>query len=902
MATIPLQLAQRRLDTGTVASYPNGSPVGAAMQGFGDELSAIAERFRQQKQQQDAFDAGIIGRELNARIAHAEAVAVQTAPADGGGLHDFMYGQLDPRSDGVVKPGLFDQIFDDTVAKVPEGERANFLAQKQALRLAGSARMAAQQHARRQTYEQAEWSKVEQIYTSSIAQSDPNDTETFEAIRQSGLDLIGKMGNPVARQAAEAAWRSNTAKALVQAMIAQDPKRAAGMLGTGPVSTDGRTKDDIIEAVGGPRASGSSVLATREAPVGGLPSDEPPIRMGSMEPVGNRAWAAAGPWIADLSPDAIQDLGQKAQVATAASLVDARTNIDLAYQNAPAAIANTGSYSGKTPGAEDFTAVYGAEDGGKRLRAFNITADIGRAVFDMRPVPNQAIHAQIRDFEPGRYGAPEERKQYEIRAGAAQLVLGARRADPAGYVGQLFPNRAPDWDKITAPEDYKAAVTWAVAAQQELGFDRILPMPWAVAGQQAAKYIDQGVPFENRFAELSSIVLAVRDPDARKATTQQISVAAEAQWRAKAAQYPNLAPESLEAQVAVLKNGLAWIGEHPARAQYSTMPLLQQFGLALSDVGRLTAKGVAADGADAISAGLDSVWSSGNYENLLEDEQAETEDAEDRAASAGWVAEALGAGLSGYALATGLFGLLGRASAGAAAENGVIGLGARTGVAGVAGGTYGGAYAFNTGQSVPWGIANGALWGAGGNVLAEGLSAVGSQVVARLAERPANAGSAVTPEASGPRISEAMPDPLATDVGATGGGTSEISVGQDLHLYYMPEWDVAQRAAADLKVQLLTAAETVVSRAVRVIKGARMKFIAAGNKVPASSHVDHTIDLQLGGSDQLSNMATLDASVNTSLGSQIQQRIKHLPYGTKINKVTIGDRNVRDISPKLPGG
>ncbi|MER9477477.1 hypothetical protein NKI60_34560, partial [Mesorhizobium sp. M0520] len=99
MATIPLQLAQRRLDTGTVASYPSGSPAGAAMQGFGDELSAIAERFRQQKQQQDAFDADIIGRELNARIAHAEAVAVQTAPAARGGLPHMMYCQRETGSD-----------------------------------------------------------------------------------------------------------------------------------------------------------------------------------------------------------------------------------------------------------------------------------------------------------------------------------------------------------------------------------------------------------------------------------------------------------------------------------------------------------------------------------------------------------------------------------------------------------------------------------------------------------------------------------------------------------------------------------------------------------------------------------------------------------------------------------
>ena len=44
MATIPLQLAQRRLDTGNVVQYPQGSPVGAAMQHFGDELLAVAER------------------------------------------------------------------------------------------------------------------------------------------------------------------------------------------------------------------------------------------------------------------------------------------------------------------------------------------------------------------------------------------------------------------------------------------------------------------------------------------------------------------------------------------------------------------------------------------------------------------------------------------------------------------------------------------------------------------------------------------------------------------------------------------------------------------------------------------------------------------------------------------
>ncbi|WP_287256909.1 hypothetical protein [Mesorhizobium sp.] len=236
MATIPLHLAQRRLDSGSVVSYPDSSPVGAAMQGIGDELAAVAERFRQQKQQQDAFDAEVIGRELNGQIAQAEKEAIQNAPADGRGLHDAMYGQA---RNGVVKPGLFDKIFDGTVPKMPESERASFIRQKEALRLAGSARMAAQQYARRQDYEQAEWSKAQAAELNAIAQSDPDDTATFEAIRQSGLDFIAKMGSPVARQLAETGWRSNTAKALAQAMLAKDPRRAAEMLGAAPAAQAG---------------------------------------------------------------------------------------------------------------------------------------------------------------------------------------------------------------------------------------------------------------------------------------------------------------------------------------------------------------------------------------------------------------------------------------------------------------------------------------------------------------------------------------------------------------------------------------------------------------------------------------------------------------------------------------
>ena len=54
--------------------------------------------------------------------------------------------------------------------------------------------------------------------------------------------------------------------------------------------------------------------------------------------------------------------------------------------------------------------------------------------------------------------------------------------------------------------------------------------------------------------------------------------------------------------------------------------------------------------------------------------------------------------------------------------------------------------------------------------------------------------------------------------------------------------------------------------------------------------MDHIRDLQLNGSEELSNLAALDRSVNRSFGVQIKNRIRELPHGARINKVTIGDR------------
>ncbi|WP_208636416.1 hypothetical protein [Mesorhizobium helmanticense] len=504
MATIPLQLAQRRLDTGNVVPYPNGSLVGEAMQGFGDELSAVAERYRQRKEQQEAFDAEVTRRRLNGQIAQAEDEAVQNAPADGSGLHDTMYGQVDPRTGQVVKPGLFDELFDSTLPKVPEGQRASFTGQKEVMRSVGSARMAARQQARRDAYEQTEWTKVDNFYTGSIAQSDPNDAATFEAIRQSGFDFIGKIGNPLTRQAAELAWRSNTAKALVLAMIAQDPMRAVEMLGAGSVN-GGRTKDDTVEAVSGPQASGSGALASKGHRVGKLTPDERVVQA----------------FREDIPPEDRPALVQQARAADAMRQVETRTNISLAEQNAPAAIRDTGTYSGPIPTPEQFVALYGATDGARRFEAFSRTIEVSRQFHGMRDLSNSAVRAMVKDADPTADSpTPEEDKaRYDAIATAAELTFKARRADPGGYVRKVFANLDAAWNNLTKPEDYQAAIIGSIAAQQQLGFETAQPLPNSTAEDIVGKLKAQP---QDQTAELRNVFMALPSQAAREAVLSHL--------------------------------------------------------------------------------------------------------------------------------------------------------------------------------------------------------------------------------------------------------------------------------------------------------------------------------------------------------------------------------------------
>ena len=111
----------------------------------------------------------------------------------------------------------------------------------------------------------------------------------------------------------------------------------------------------------------------------------------------------------------------------------------------------------------------------------------------------------------------------------------------------------------------------------------------------------------------------------------------------------------------------------------------------------------------------------------------------------------------------------------------------------------------------------------------------------------------------------------------------------NLALRYKSGWTDVQRAAADAKVEALSKADTVVTaNPIRSGTSAATRYRQAGGTVQPGQDVDHIVDLQLGGSDSVINMSPLDSSVNRSLGAQIQQAIKNVPAGTKVNNVTIG--------------
>ncbi|RUW10323.1 HNH endonuclease, partial [Mesorhizobium sp. M1A.F.Ca.IN.020.03.1.1] len=323
--------------------------------------------------------------------------------------------------------------------------------------------------------------------------------------RQAGFDLIAKMNlDPDSRLQAEAAWRASTARTRMEALIARDPKRVTEMLSAGPVASDGM--GETVRMQLGAGAHGEP---------GGAKGDRVDPR-------------------SDLSADEIQRLINQAHAATVSRLIEARAKIDLAAQNAPDAIANTGNYSGPLPSPADFTAIYGVEEGGERYQDFSRKIDVGRQAYGMRTMPNQAIHAALRGAEPGPGSSKEDQARYQATAAALLKSLSLRRSDPAGYVREVFPNVDAAWSKVTNSagkseindrEAYRQAIILSVAAQKQLGVENPQPLPRAFVQSIAEAFSKKATSQADKDTPLSDLLAAASDPGTEGALSQQVDQA-----------------------------------------------------------------------------------------------------------------------------------------------------------------------------------------------------------------------------------------------------------------------------------------------------------------------------------------------------------------------------------------
>lgn len=227
MARIPLQTAQRGLDTGQVVQYPDVSPIGDALVRAGGALQGVAIRVQQRQDEKDSFDAKLRENEMTQTLAGMEDEAVQNAPEDASGLHDSTYGETGP--DGrAVKPGNFDKIFDEYLARVPKSKQAEFAAKRESYRLAGSNRMAAAQYKGEQDYYKVSIQKTQNQIVNSMLAGDPNDMKTYDEFKQQGLDIIDKSGLPaLEKDVARTNWEANASETLFKLKLAKDPSFAA---------------------------------------------------------------------------------------------------------------------------------------------------------------------------------------------------------------------------------------------------------------------------------------------------------------------------------------------------------------------------------------------------------------------------------------------------------------------------------------------------------------------------------------------------------------------------------------------------------------------------------------------------------------------------------------------------
>jgi hypothetical protein len=229
-----LSVARPQLARDPGVSYPQGGgPIGAALTEFGSQITAVAGAYQARKQRQDIFDGNLREEEYLSGEALSQQDAVANAPSDGSDMVAGLYGEVDPKTGAVVKPGSFDKRFDEAAARMPEGKvRDDFLKKRELYRLKGQQKMAPLQISRRREYEEFETQKQTTKFMNEIAQADPDDPKIIADFKARGEAMINARDmDALDKEKAIVEWNQNAEKALALAMTTKDPSRVRGLLG-----------------------------------------------------------------------------------------------------------------------------------------------------------------------------------------------------------------------------------------------------------------------------------------------------------------------------------------------------------------------------------------------------------------------------------------------------------------------------------------------------------------------------------------------------------------------------------------------------------------------------------------------------------------------------------------------
>lgn len=229
-------------------------------------------------------------------------------------------------------------------------------------------------------------------------------------------------------------------------------------------------------------------------------------------------------WFKDLSPEQRFQVDKVAESRRNELAVESRASIEIASQNAPAAIQATGTYDGALPTPEQFMDAYGPEQGIQKYQQFDAAVDVSKQAYDFRTMSTEQIMAAVQEATPRSSddGAALEQKKYDTLSNAADQTIKARNADPSTYVRQAFPSVRTAWDNAGTPEGYQNALNVTAAAQQQIGVKDMMLLPKQTADDAVTKFKDATVPENDRISAISGMILATPDPAQRQAVFNQL--------------------------------------------------------------------------------------------------------------------------------------------------------------------------------------------------------------------------------------------------------------------------------------------------------------------------------------------------------------------------------------------